>query len=92
MAMQTDVKAAYVSATGTVFAGRTRLRGVLVVPGASAGSVVIRDGGGSGTTVLNITTVAAGTPFNVLIPADGVLFTTDIHATLSNATINAFYG
>ena len=90
--MQTDVKAVYVSATGTVFSGRTRLRGLIIVPGASAGSVVIRDGGGSGTTLLNIATTAAGVPFSVLIPGEGVLCLTDIHATLSNATLNAFYG
>jgi hypothetical protein len=90
--MQTDVKAAYVSATGTVFGGRTRLRGFLIVPGASAGSVVLRDGGASGTTVFNIVTAAAGAPISVLIPAEGVLFATDIHATLSNAIITAFYG
>ena len=92
MTMQTDVKVAYVSATGTVFAGRTRLRSILVIPGASAGSVVIRDGGASGTTMFNIATAAAGTPFNVLLPGEGVLFATDIHATLTNATINACYG
>ena len=92
MAMQTDVKAAYLSATGTAFGGRTRVRGLLIVPNASAGSVVIRNGGASGTTVFNITTLAAGTPFSVVIPADGVLFETDVHVTISNAFVHVFYG
>jgi hypothetical protein len=36
MGMQTDVKSVPVAATGTVYAARTRLKGLLVMPGASA--------------------------------------------------------
>jgi len=92
MAMQTDVKATSLAASGSVFGARTRVRGALIEPGASAGSVVFKDGGSSGTTVMTINTVANGDPFPVLIPAEGVLFSTDVYVTLSNTKITVFYG
>lgn len=90
--MQTDVKAAAISSTGTLYAGPTRVRGMLIIPGASAGSVAIRDGGSGGAVVFTIATVAGGTPFSVVIPAEGVKFNTDVYATISNATGSVFYG
>lgn len=92
--MQTDVKAGYVSATATVFSGRTRLKGVLVTPGSTAGTVVIRDGGGSGTIIFSTTTLASGTPFSLLIPGEGVLCVTDLHVTVSGTATTAvvYYG
>ena len=90
--MQTDVMAGDVSSTGTVYAARTRVRGLLVSPSTSAGSLVLKDGGSSGTTIMTIPTVANGEPFSVIIPANGVLFETDVYATVSNATGIVFYG
>ena len=92
MAMQTDVKAISLAASGTAFAGRTRLRGMIIEPGGSAGSVVFKDGGSSGTTVMTINTTAGGETFNALIPAEGVLFATDVYAALTNAKVTVFYG
>ncbi len=92
MTMQTDVKAASITATGTVYAGRTRVRGIVVEPGASTGSVVFKDGGASGTTLFTLNTVANGETFNVFIPAEGVLFQTDVYAVLTNTKITVFYG
>ena len=89
--MKTDVKSAYVSATGTVYGARTRLRGALIVPGGSVGSVLIKDGA-SGATILSVATLANGTPFSVVIPEDGILVSTGLHATISNATATVFYG
>ena len=87
MAMQTDVRAVSLASSNTAFAGRTRLRGLLVEPGASAGSVVLKDGGASGTTVMTIN----GQAFNVIIPAEGVIFQTDVYAALTNAKVTVFY-
>lgn len=92
MSMQTDVRATSLAASGDVFAGRTRVRGMVVEPGASAGSVVIKDGGTSGTTLFTINTIAGGETFNVIIPAEGVLCATSAYATLSNAKVTVFYG
>lgn len=92
MGMQTDIKAANVSVTGTVFASRTRVRSLFITPSATAGTITIRDGGAGGVTVLDFATTAAGAPFSVYIPDQGVLFYTDVHATVSNATAIVFYG
>lgn len=92
MAMQSDVKSAPVSESGTVFDGRTRLKGLTVFPGASAGSLVIRDGGSSGTVIMSIPTLAGDSPFPVIIPDQGVLCYTDIYAAVSNVTATVFYG
>lgn len=91
MAMQNDVKAAAISTTGTLYGGRARVRGIFVVPGSSAGSLTIKDGGASGTTIFTIATTAAGQPFNVIIPDQGVLFDTNIYAAISNVTGSVFY-
>ena len=90
--MQTDVKAASIAASASVYGSRTRVRGLVVEPGASAGSVVLRDGGASGTAVITINTPAGGQVFSVLVPAEGVLFSTDVYATLTNAKVTVFYG
>ena len=90
--MQTDILVANVTATGAASGSRTRVRGLLINPGASAGSVVLKDGGSGGTTKMTIPTTANGEPFSVVIPANGVLFETDVYVTLSNATALVFYG
>ena len=90
--MQTDVKAKSLAASGSVFGTRTRVKGLVVEPGTGPGSVVLKDGGTSGTSVMTINTTAPGEPFNVLIPGEGVLFRTDVYATLTDAKVTVFYG
>lgn len=82
--MATEAKS--VTSTGTVHAGPGRVLGVQFRAGATAGSVVLKDGGGSGTTKLTIYTPASAT-FAGFVPigADGIRFVTDIHATLTQA-------
>lgn len=92
MGMQTDVKAISLAASGAVTDARTRVRGMVIEPGASAGSVVLKDGGSSGTTVMTINTIAGGQAFSFLIPAEGVLFLDSAYATLTNAKVTVFYG
>jgi hypothetical protein len=92
MAMQTDVKAVSLAASGDISTLPTRVRGLVVEPGASAGSVIVKDGGSSGTTLFTINTIAGGETFNVIIPAEGVRCLTSAYATLSNAKVTVFYG
>ena len=92
MSMQTDVKAISLAASGAVTDTRTRVRSMVIEPGASAGSVILKDGGSGGTTLFTINTTANGETFNVLIPAEGVLCVTSAYATLSNAKVTVFYG
>ena len=91
MGMQTDVQALSLTASGAVTDARVRIRGLVIEPGSSTGSVIIKDGGSSGTTKFTINTVANGETFSILIPAEGVLCSTSAYATLSNAKVTVFY-
>ena len=91
MAMQYDVKAVERTTTGTAYAASARIKG-LVLSFATGGTVVIKDGGASGTTVFSYTAPAAAGTVNVIIPGEGILCRTDIHVTLTDATATVFYG
>jgi len=98
MAMQTDVKSAHLSAAGSYYAGRTRLKGFVVSPKAStAATFEIRDGGSSAAVLYTMDIASLGTPntFYVLIPAEGILASTGLYLTLSVGSvtgITVFYG
>ena len=72
--MKSDVKAVRVTATGAVFAGRTRLRGLILVSdaGGSAGGLTLQDN--TDSTTLFQADVANGVVFSFNIPEDGVVF------------------
>jgi len=101
MSMQTDVQAsAPLTATGqftnqtpTALA-RARVKAVYMIPTGTAGSVVFRDGGSGGTTLITLNTVASATqPTYLIFPGEGVLFSTNIHGTVTNVTsVTIFYG
>lgn len=87
MSVQTDVKSLRVSATGTALGFRTRIKAVFISSAATAGSLILRDGGGSGQIELQIDTPASAIdPLYILLPGEGILFGTDVHATLTNVT------
>ena len=91
--MQTDVKAAHTEATGTLVSGRNRLKGYQCISGGTAGDIIFRDGGASGTERLRINIATGTQPIGLTIPGEGILFTTDIHVTLpATAKVTAFYG
>jgi hypothetical protein len=92
--MQTDVLASHVEATGTMVSGRTRVKGYQCLSGGTAGDIIFRDGGASGTIRLQFNVPAnTNNPFANLIPGEGILFYTDVHVTLPTlAKITVFYG
>lgn len=93
--MQTDVSAKSLAASGAVSSTRTRVRGMSIEPGTLAGSVVFKNNstdGTGGTTVMTFNTPASGQPYSITIPAEGVLFETNVYATLTNAKVTVFYG
>lgn len=94
MGMQTDVKAVHAEATGILVSGRNRLKGYQCLSGGTAGDIIFRDGGASGTVRLQFNVPAnTNNPFANLIPGEGILFTTDIHVTLPTAAkVTVFYG
>jgi len=75
--------------------GRCRIKAVYGVSGASAGSVVFKDGGSGGTTLMTLNTPTAvdqGT-FWLLMPGEGILVETNLYATLTNVgSVMVFYG
>jgi hypothetical protein len=84
--MSSDVKLSTITSTGTVRAGPCRVKKVSWVTTASAGVIVLKDGGSGGATLATINTaIAAG--FNEFDFGEcGILFRTDCHATLTNIT------
>jgi hypothetical protein len=93
MTMQYDVKAAHTEATGTMVSGRNRLKGYQCISGGTAGDIIFRDGGASGTILLRFNIGTGTQPIGLPIPGEGILFTTDIHVTLpATAKATIFYG
>jgi hypothetical protein len=92
--MQTDVLASHVEATGTMVTGRVRVKGYQCLSGGTAGDIILRDGGATGTIRLQFNIPAnTNNPFANLIPGEGILFYTDVHVTLpTSAKITVFYG
>ena len=98
MAMQTDVKSKHLSAAGSIYAARTRLKGFIVAPDISTTCTFeFRDGGASGTVLLKMDVPSNANPnsLSITIPGEGILFLTNVHLTFSVgsvAGVTAFYG
>ena len=93
MTMQYDVKSAHVEATGTMVSGRNRLKAYHCISGGTAGDVVFRDGGASGTIRMQFNIGTGTQPVMLTLPDAGILFETDIHVTLpASAKATTFYG
>ena len=83
--MKSDVRAVRKTATGAVFAGRTRLRGIILASTGSAGSVTLQDG--SSVTQFQVD-VPAGDVFAYNLAEDGILFDGGMTiSAISNATV-----
>lgn len=82
------MKTAQAVATGTLVSHGCELFGVYVRAAGTAGTLVLRDDGAGGTVLMTVNTPAAvGAHF---IPTDdglghGIIFDTDLHATLTTA-------
>ncbi len=101
MAMQTDVLASVPLTSTGQFTNqasgnldRTRIKAVYMVPTGTAGSVIFKNGGSGGTTVMTLNTVASATqPTYLILPGEGVLFSTNVHGTVANVgSVTIFYG
>ena len=82
---QGDVKSNVATSSATVVASPARVRGINFVAHASAGSIIIKDGGSSGAVVLSVATPASGYG-NIQIPADGILCSANVYVALTNIT------
>jgi hypothetical protein len=92
MGFMSDVKSTRLGASGDIFGGRTRVKGIYIVPGTNAGSVAIRDGGASGAVISTLDTPAGGGAIYLRLPEDGLLCTVSSYATLTGVTaVTVFY-
>lgn len=92
--MQTDVRSASSITSETLYPGRTRVRGVYYLAGATAGTMVLHDGGSGGDPLIAISTPAdASVAHYIDLPGEGVLFETDVYLNIANAAgVTIFYG
>jgi len=89
-AIVTDIQAGILGTgdlTGSVFAGRTRIRGITGTSKASAGSIVFKNTSITGTTLLTIPTTGAVDAIEPYIPDNGVLFDAGAYITVPAASV-----
>ena len=79
-----NVQAKNLTSTGTVVAGRTRIRSIY--NGATAGTVVLKDGGSGGTAKFTLA-MASGQACDL---PGSIEFATDCHATLTTTNSVTF--
>ena len=86
-----DVKATYLTASGSVFAGPARVGTIHYHGAGSTGSIVLKDGGASGTTLLTMD-IHSNATGELNIPDEGMRFATDVYAVLTNiSSTTVFY-
>jgi len=89
-AIATDIQAGILGTgalTGTLFGGRTRVRGMTGTSKASAGNVVFKNTSITGTTLLTIPLSGAVQDIDPYIPDNGVLFSAGAYVNLTAASI-----
>jgi hypothetical protein len=93
---QTDVKSAHLNSSGSVFAGRARIKGIALCATAStAGTLVLRDGGSGGASAIELDIPSNSNPnsYYIIVPGEGVLCATNIYASITGlASVTVFYG
>lgn len=94
MGMQTDVSATHLTADGAVSATPARLKAVSYRGDGSAGSIVFKNGGASGTTLLTLDVGTSDTfTIYILLPGEGIRFSESIYADVTHVSaLTAFYG
>ena len=89
-AIATDIRAGILGTgalTGTLFAGRTRIRGMTGTSKASAGNVVFKNTSITGTSLLTIPLTGAVSSIDPYVPDNGVLFKAGAYVNLTAADI-----
>ena len=89
-AIVTDIQAGILGTgdlTGTVFAGRTRIRGITGTSKASAGNIVFKNTSITGTSLLTVPLTGAVSSMDPYIPDNGVLFKAGAYVNLTAADV-----
>jgi hypothetical protein len=92
--MTTQVTGIHLTSSGNVLTSPTRVRAIHYIAGATAGTLVFKNGGSSGTTILTIDTPASATFSCYLkLPGLGVKFDTTCYCAITNAAgVTVFIG
>ena len=89
-AIVTDIQAGILGTgdlTGSVFAGRTRIRGLTGTSKASAGNVVFKNTSITGTSLLTIPLTGAVSSMDPYVPDNGVLFKAGAYINVPAASV-----
>ena len=96
----TDVKSTHLTASGAVFAGPSRILGIYYCSEGALGTIVIRDGGSSGTVLATFDVPVGGTSagepvvYEIDIPGNGLYCATDSYCEVTGGVdkVTVFYG
>tara|TARA_R110002167_G_scaffold12511_1_gene53311 strand:- start:2922 stop:3194 length:273 start_codon:yes stop_codon:yes gene_type:complete len=89
--MASDVKATYLTATGSIFGGRARVKAIHYHTTGVAGSIVLKNGGATGSTELTLA-FHQNSDDTLYIPDEGMLFADGVYAVLTDvANVTVFY-
>lgn len=87
------LKAVHSQTTGTLVSGSFYVKAYQCISGGTAGDIIFRDGGASGTILFQFNIGTGTQPVSLLLPGAGLLFETDLHVTLpASAKATIFYG
>ncbi len=84
-----NIKSVQKTSSAAAVSGRTRLLGVYFTNTATASSIVLKDGGSSGTARLSLLTPATAGSQDLIIPDMGILFEDGIYITFGSAEVTS---
>ena len=87
-----DLRSATLTASGSASGARGRVRAMTYLATATPGSIVIKDGGASGTAILEIATPGIADAYDVIIHDSGFLCSTNVYVVLTDvASVTVMY-
>ena len=95
-----DVKTTHLTASGEIFGGPSRVLGIYYCSEAALGTIVIKDGGASGTTLATFDvpagsgTAGEDTVYQIDVPGNGLYCATSSYCTVTGGVdkVTVFYG
>jgi hypothetical protein len=87
------LKSIHTETTGALVTGSFYVKAYHCISGGTAGDVIFRDGGASGTIIFQFNIGTGTQPIVLTLPGAGLLFETNVHVTLpATAKVTVFYG
>jgi hypothetical protein len=99
-AYNVDVKSTHLTADGAIFAGPARVLGIYYCSEGALGTIIIRDGGATGTIVGTFDvpagsgTAGEATVYQIDVPGNGLYCATDAYCDVTGGVdkVTIFYG